>query len=83
MRKAVSNQQSALSPQQKSRQRGKCHFCGCQVSGDYYCFGCDAYVCDRCDLTMPFGPDHNDPKHHRECPSEMRSARIKLTVRHK
>ena len=27
----------------------KCYFCRKEVSEDDYCFGCDEYVCDRCD----------------------------------
>lgn len=27
----------------------KCYFCHKEVSEDDYCFGCDDYVCEKCD----------------------------------
>lgn len=28
---------------------GKCHFCGKELDGENWCFGCGHFVCDDCD----------------------------------
>lgn len=34
---------------------GYCYFCGRELGPDWYCFGCDAYVCDACIEAETFG----------------------------
>jgi hypothetical protein len=35
----------------------KCYFCHREVSEDDFCFGCDEYICDKCDINE-VGGDH-------------------------
>ena len=43
---------------------GKCYFCGKEVSDEFYCYGCEHYVCSVCDevgVDIPWGGhDVND-----------------------
>jgi len=41
----------------------KCYFCKKEVSDDYYCYGCDEYVCDDCDKEPELGEDHEVEDH--------------------
>lgn len=36
--------------------KGKCYFCGKEVNGEFYCFGCGEFICDECECDdPPFG----------------------------
>jgi len=39
-----------------------CYFCEEITDEDHYCFGCEHYVCEKCDTSQPFG-DHNVEDH--------------------
>ena len=42
--------------------RGKCHFCGKEVDGMSWCFGCHKFICDECDKGAS-GPRHKVEEH--------------------
>jgi len=50
----------------RDRDTGNCAFCGRKVSRDFYCFGCDGFICDDCDDYdhIPSG-EHALSAHHR------------------
>jgi hypothetical protein len=50
---------------------GTCFNCGAPTSGDFYCHGCHAYVCDECEAeysvaSVMVGP-HRAGDHLEEC----------------
>jgi len=36
--------------------KGNCYFCGKEVDGNFFCFGCKEFVCAGCDLRNESGP---------------------------
>jgi len=28
---------------------GKCYFCSKEVNGEFWCFGCHEFICEKCD----------------------------------
>jgi len=47
--------------------KGKCYFCGKEVDGMFYCFGCGEFICSDCEGDdSPFGrhsiEDHKEGK---------------------
>ena len=39
-------------------EKGNCWFCGKEVGGEFFCYGCDEFVCEECDtdpFSLPFG----------------------------
>jgi len=39
---------------------GNCYFCGKEVDGTMYCFGCKEFVCNDCEKT----PEQPSGRHH-------------------
>ena len=44
--------------------KGKCYFCGKEVDGMFWCFGCHHFICEECDTNKDeaFG-NHNVQGH--------------------
>ena len=41
----------------------ECYLCGKQVSEEMYCFGCQEYICDECDVGHCIGFNHKPEDH--------------------
>lgn len=40
--------------------KGKCYFCGKEVDGEMFCYGCNEFVCEDCeDFNMEDRPSGN------------------------
>lgn len=37
-----------------------CYFCDKELDGEWFCYGCEEYVCEECDKNpnLPFGSHH-------------------------
>ncbi len=47
------------------RVEGECHFCGKEVGGEFWCFGCHHFICGNCE--SPDAPTgQHKVKDHRE-----------------
>ena len=44
--------------------KGSCYFCGKEVDGMFFCFGCKEFVCSECDKTEIAG--HHSVEQHKE-----------------
>lgn len=44
---------------------GECFFCTAQCDGDYFCYGCEEFVCNVCDEVECIGR-HMVEEHRRE-----------------
>ncbi len=50
---------------QRKTQGGPCFFCARFVDEEYWCFGCEQYVCTECDVDQPW--DEHDIDDHQLC----------------
>jgi len=50
----------------EKKEMGKCYFCGKEVDNEFYCYGCEHYICEEhlgCDAPM----GKHDVEEHRKC----------------
>ncbi len=43
----------------KPKKEGNCHFCKKKCTDEFYCYGCQKFVCEACDkagINIPFRP---------------------------
>lgn len=43
---------------------GPCFACGIMAGPEYYCYGCELYICDTCAVNMNAGGFGHDPEDH-------------------
>jgi hypothetical protein len=61
--KAAKRIEQTISDKGTDAVKGYCYFCGAEVSGEFYCFGCKEFVCDNCESeSPPMGP-HDVSEH--------------------
>jgi len=46
--------------------KGKCYFCGKEVDGMFWCFGCHHFVCEECDTNAGEAIGKHDVRKHQE-----------------
>ncbi len=49
--------------QNKSKPKPGCYFCNAEVTEDEFCYGCIAYVCDKCNAPLDERPWSGRNKH--------------------
>jgi len=54
-RKARKIEETILGEKGAGAVLGKCYFCGEEIDGMFYCFGCKEFVCAKCDETQECG----------------------------
>ena len=45
--------------------KGKCYFCGKEVDGMFWCFGCHHFVCEECDTNAGEAMGEHSVQEHR------------------
>lgn len=43
--------------------KGECHFCGKEVNGWFYCYGCKHFICEDCEAEDPPTGYHKVEEH--------------------